>query len=203
MTQYVFRLATPSDRAAIHRLQEQRSIELNTPPNALGGDPERSEFLLVEAVRAGTKRAVGALSLTRASSAPFQFEQLIPDVWQRIYIPTLTGLPRLRRDELVELDPGYLERPHRNRQLTLLMLAGGLLHAQRRRYPVGMGLASAAEMARVPGGIFRGTGLVRMVAGAPQELGVFFPSQSVALMAEVIQEACAGDGLIPWHLDVS
>lgn len=202
MTQYIFRLATAADRPAIQRLQEQCSIEMNAPLAIIGGDLTRSDFLLVEALQHGSKRAVGMISITRASSAPFVFELVFPDVWQRIDLATLTGREDLRREDLVELDTGYVEKPHRTRQLTLLTLAGGLLHAHRQGYPVGVGIASMAAMARVPTDIFRGTGLVRMVAGAPYELGTFLPDRSVTLMAEVVQEACARDNMVPWHLEV-
>lgn len=123
-------------------------------------------------------------------------------MWQRIDVPTLTGSIGLRREDLVELDTGYLERPHRTRQLSLLTLSGGLLHAQRRRYPVAVGIASPMTLAQLPNGIFHGTGLVRMVGGIPFELGTFPPTQSVPLMAEVVQESCAGNRLVPWHLEV-
>jgi hypothetical protein len=202
MTQYIFRLANASDRPTIHRLQEQCSIELNAPLAIIGADPMRSEFLRVEALQHGSTRAVGLISITRASSAPFVFELVFPDVWQRIDLATLTGREGLRREELVELDMGYVEKPHRTRQLTLLTLAGGLLHAHRQGYPVGVGIASTSALARVPADVFRGTGLVRMVAGAPYELGTFLPDRSVPLMAEVVQEACARDNMVPWHLEV-
>lgn len=203
VTQYLFRRATPADSPAIHRLRGQFVEELNAPKGALEADFSRSELMLVEALEGTTRQAVGMIGLVHASSEPFIFERLIPDVWQRLDLPTLTGCFDLRREDLVELDWGYVEKPYRGKQLALLLLAGCLLHAHRRGYPVSVGIANTALMARLPGGIFRGTGLMSQVAGVPYELGALWPGQSAAVMADVVQAACTLDSKRAWHLDVS
>lgn len=203
MTQYLFRRATPADRPAIQRLRNLFVAEMTPLLGALEADLTRSEFMLVEALEPGSRQAVGMIGLVHASREPFIFERLIPDVWQRMDLPTLTGRVDLRREDLVEMDWGYVEKPHRGQHLALLLLAGCLLHAHRRGYPVGVGIANTALMSRLPGGVFRGTGLVSQLAGGPYELGTLWPRQSAPLMADVVQATCASDSQLAWHLDVS
>lgn len=203
VTQYIFRRATPADRPAIQRMRGLFFAELNAPLGVLEADLKRSEFMLVDALEAGARQAVGMIGLVHASREPFIFERLFPDVWQRLELPTLTGRFDLRREDLVEMDWGYVEKPHRGKQLALLLLAGCLLHAHRRGYPVSVGVANTALMSRLPGGVFHGTGLVSQLAGVPYELGALWPGQSAPLMADVVQATCASNHELAWHLDVS
>jgi hypothetical protein len=203
MTQYIFRLATLVDKPAIQRLQKQFVAEMNDPLGIIESDFARSEFMLVEAVDESSKRAVGMMSIMHASRDPFVFERVFPDVWQRMDVSALTGRTGLQREDLVEMDWGYVEKPYRGHQLALLMFAGCLLHAHRQGYPVSVGIANAAAMARMPGGVFRGAGLVSEIGGVPYELGTLRPEQSAPLMADIVHSASARDRLLAWHVDLS
>lgn len=203
MTQYIFRLAVLADKPAIRCLQEQFMAEIDDPLELVESDFDRSDFILVEAVDGSSRRAVGMMSVMRASSAPFVFERVLPDVWQRIDLRALTGRTDLRREDLVEVDWVYLEKPHRAKQLTRLLTAAGVLHAHRRGYPVIAIITNAASKAELLSGIFHRSGLVIDISGVSYELGTIWPAQGAALMANVVQSACARDPLLAWHLDLS
>ncbi|WP_437318154.1 hypothetical protein [Sorangium sp. So ce385] len=203
MTQYIIRLAGVADKPAIRCLQEQFMAEIDDPLELVESDFDRSDFLLVEAVDGSSRRAVGMMSIMRASSAPFVFERVIPDVWQRTDVRGLTGRTDLRREDLVEVDWLYVEKPHRARQLTRLLTAGGVLHSHHRGYPVIAIITNAASKAGLLGGIFHGSGLAIEVGGVPYELGIVWPAQNAALMADVVRSACARDPLLAWHLNLS
>ncbi|WP_437938907.1 hypothetical protein [Sorangium sp. So ce341] len=203
MTQYIIRLAVQDDKPAIRCLQGQFMAEIEDPLELVESDFDRSDFILVEAVDGSSRRAVGMMSIMRASSAPFVFERVLPDVWQRIDVRALTGRADLRREDLVEVDWLYLEKPHRAKQLTRLLMAGGVLQSHRRGYPVIAVITNAASKVVLLSGLFHGSGLAIEIGGVPYELGTVSPAQSAAFMADFVQSACARDPLLAWHLDGS
>jgi hypothetical protein len=109
MTSYSFRLATLDDRPEIRRLQTQFINDLADPLGADEGSHERSAFILVETPHERGKRAVGTISLMRASSKPFVFEQVFPDVWEHVDLRAVLGRSEIGRDHLAEVTRGLLE----------------------------------------------------------------------------------------------
>lgn len=199
MTRYIFRLAAAEDRLEVLRLQGQFIAELADPLGVAEGSHEHSEFVLIEAADEHGKRAIGIMSLMRASAAPFVCEQVFPDLWQKIDLCTLTGQSNLRRDALAESDWGYVEKEHRGNRLALLGWAGLMLLACHRGYPACLGIANQAALTAM-GGAFHTAGPSSELSGVRYELGLLFPTQIAPRMAEIVHRAIARDPSIEWRV---
>jgi hypothetical protein len=199
MKQYIFRPATHHDRSEICRLQAQFVSELADPLGVAEGSHERSAFVLVETPHERSKRAVGMMSMMRACSKPFVFEQVFPDVWRRVDLHAVLGRTDLGRDDLVEADWGYVEKEHRGNHLALLLWAGAMLLAHRWGYPVLVGIANQLTLTGM-GSAFHTLGLSSAVAGVRYDLGLLFPSQIAPRMTEIVRRALARDPGMVWRL---
>jgi hypothetical protein len=195
----IFRLATVDDLPDIGRMQAQFIAEMRDPLGLMEGSHGRSEFILIEAADERGARTIGMTSLMQASSSPFVFEQVFPDVWERIDLPVLSGRSGLTRDDLVENDWGYVEREYRRRHLAEVLVAGCLLIAHQRGYPVLVGIGNQNAMATM-GDSFRTVGLAADLAGVRYELGLLFPAKSAPRMADIVREAVARNPDIEWRL---
>jgi hypothetical protein len=199
MPRYIFRLATADDLSDIRRLQAQFIAEMHDPLGVVEEGYGRSEFTLLEAVDERGARVVGMTGLMRASSSPFVFERVFPEVWERIDLQVLSGRAGLTRDELVENDWGYVEKEHRRRHLAVALWAGCMLVAHQRGYPVLVGIGNQSAMAAM-GDAFRTVGLAADLAGVRYELGLLFPAESAPRMADIVREVRARDPDIVWRL---
>jgi len=199
MTRYIFRLAAADDRLEVLRLQDQFIAELADPMGVAEESYEHSEFVLLEAADEHRKRAIGIMSLMRASSAPFVCEGVFPDLWQKIDLCVLTGQANIRRDDLAEGDWGYVEKAHRGNGLALLCWAGLMLLAHHRGYPACLGIANQAALTRM-GSAFHTAGLSSELSGVRYELGLLLPTQIAPRMAEIVHRAVARDPNIEWRV---
>jgi GNAT superfamily N-acetyltransferase len=203
MTRHIFRLATPADEPAIRRLQTQFVTEMNDP---LGIDEEarqRTDFFLVEVADESGCRAVGMMSLMRASAARFVFEQVFPEAWRHMALPTWLGRLGIRRSHLVEGDWGYIEKPYRGQGLAPLLFAGMMLYAHQRGDAACVGMPCEAALARLPRNTFHTTGLVAHLAGVRYELGLFVLAEIATTMSEIVRAARLRDPRIVWQLPTS
>jgi len=199
MTRYIFRLAAAEDRLEVLRLQGQFIAELADPLGVAEGSHAHSEFVLIEAAGERGKRAIGIMSLMRASAAPFVCEQVFPDLWQKIDLCTLTGQANLRRDDLAEGDWGYVEKEHRGNRLALLGWAGLMLLACHRGYPACLGIANQAALTAM-GSAFHTAGPSSELSGVRYEFGLLFPTQIAPRMAEIVHRALTHDPSIEWRV---
>jgi hypothetical protein len=199
MTLYSFRLATLNDKPEIRRLQTQFVNELADPLGAVEGSHERSAFILVETPHERGKRAVGMISLMRASAKPFVFEQVFPDVWKRVDLRAVLSRSDIGRDHLAEADWGYVEKEHRGNNLALLLFAGCMLVARRWGYPVCVGIANQPCLA-VMGGAFHTLGLSSHLAGVGYELGLLFPALIAPRMADIVRRSLARHPGMVWRV---
>ena len=199
MTAYTFRLATNDDRSEIRRLQAQFVDELSDPLGVVEGNHDRSAFVLVETRHGRGKRAVGIMSLMRASSAPFVFEQVFPDVWEHLDPGAVIGRTDIGRDHLAEVDWAYVEKEHRGNNLALLLFAGTVLLAQRWGYPACVAIANPASLA-VMGSAFHTVGLSSELSSVLYELGLIFPARAASRMASIVRHTLARDPGLVWRV---
>ena len=200
MTRYIFRLATENDRSAIHRLQTELAAELGGPMSIDAAGDARGDSFVVEAAGADGRRAVGMMSLTRASARPFAFEDAFPGVWNDWALPVSAGKLDLHRCDLVELDWGYIEKPYRGQGFGVLLLAASLLHAHQRGYVACVAVAGEDALRKLPRGAFHPTGFVTHLAGVRYELGTLLPAELAAPMAASVHRARTSDSRIAWEL---
>jgi hypothetical protein len=196
MPSYTFRLATPGDLADIRRLQVQFMTEMQDPLDLTEEIYQNTEFVLLEAADARGARVVGIMGVMRASASPFVFEQVFPDVWDRVDRRFFRGL---RREEMVEGDWGYVEKEHRRRHLALALWAGLMLLTWVRGYPVMVGMANPTTIPAM-GDAFHLVGLATNLGGLRYELGVLFPAEIAPRMIDIARQACARDPDITWRL---
>jgi hypothetical protein len=203
MTRHIFRLATPADEPAIRRLQSQFIAEMNDPLGIDEAARPRTDFFLIEVADQSGCRAVGMMSLMRASAARFVFEQVFPEAWRHMALPAWLGRLGIRRGQLVEGDWGYIEKAHRGQGLAPLLFAGMMLHAHHRGDVACVGMPNEASLARLPHNTFHTTGLVSHLAGMRYELGLFVLAEIATIMSEIVRAARARDPRIVWQLPTS
>jgi hypothetical protein len=203
MTRHIFRLATPADEPAIRRLQTQFIAEMNDPLGIDESARPRTDFFLVEVADHSGCRAVGMMSLMRASAARFVFEQVFPEAWRHMALPAWVARLGIQRSQLVEGDWGYIEQPHRGQGLAPLLFAGMMLHAHHQGHVACVGMPNDATLARLPRNAFHTTGLVTHLAGTRYELGLFVLSEIATTMSEIVHAARVRDPRIVWQLPTS
>lgn len=189
----IIRLASADDEPAVRGLQAQFIEEMHDPLGIAEGSFARSDFAILEVDDGRERRVVGMTSMMRASPAPFVFEQVFPDVWQRFDAPALTGRPDVQRDDLVESDWGFIEKAYRGQGLALLLLAASLLHARRQGRAIGVGIPNDACKAAMPRGAFRPSGLSTHLSGVRYELGTFDLDALAGPLTDLLRTACRRD----------
>lgn len=203
MTRHIFRLATPADEPAIRRLQTQFITEMNDPLGIDEAARPHTDFFLVEVADESGCRAVGMMSLMRASAGRFVFEQVFPQAWRHMALPAWLGRLGIRRSQLVESDWGYIEKPYRGQGLAPLLFAGMMLHAHHRGDAACVGMPNEASLARLPRNTFHTTGLMAHLAGERYELGLFVLAEIATTMSEMVHAARVRDPRIVWRLPTS
>jgi GNAT superfamily N-acetyltransferase len=203
MTRHIFRLATPADEPTIRRLQAEFVAEMNDPLGIDESARSHTEFFLVEVADESGCRAVGMMSLTRASAAHFVFEQVFPEAWRHMALPTWVARLGIQRSQLVEGDWGYIAPPYRGQGLAPLLFAGMTLYAHHRGHVACVGMPNDASLARLPRNTFHTTGLVTHLAGTRYELGLFVLAEIAPTMSEIVHAARVRDPRIEWQLPTS
>ncbi|MBX7146771.1 MAG: hypothetical protein K1X44_05630 [Alphaproteobacteria bacterium] len=136
MTQGIIRLAKAEDEVSIRRLQMLFSTEIDDPFGIMENSFEHSYFAVFEIENNCKKSIVGMVSLLRAYSKPFIFEQIFPDIWDRFNLQKLTGYFDITRDNLLEGDWAYLEKPYRGKALVGALWAALLVYAYHQGYKI-------------------------------------------------------------------